>query len=362
MPKAFVQLDETNNTNRLLTLTSWIAYDIILVLRASGHLRAGVYDIIHILHGPGHPGMEAVMKTVNILLSSYNGEKFIAEQIESLLAQDYPAVTIHIRDDGSSDGTVDVIRRFTDRPNVKLYEGENVGYRRSFAWLLSNCRGADYYAYCDQDDHWMPDKISRAVKALDRFDENTPAIYIGDFFWGDADCNPGNPNRNAFKKHSLVKYITTGDMNTFGFTEVFNECAAAGIRDREPLDLCVHDQIVYLYCRCAGKVIWDEKPTACYRRYGENASPQELQGGSRLTHLVWQIRTFLLSSGRDRIYDRFREFYQAYGDIISPEDKKVFSLYINEGHRLKKALYRGVYRDKRTEDLMIRLLFLMGKV
>ena len=124
------------------------------------------------------------MKTVNILLSSYNGEKFIAEQIVSLLAQDYPAVTIHIRDDGSSDGTVDVIRRFTDRPNVKLYEGENVGYRRSFAWLLSNCRGADYYAYCDQDDHWMPDKISRAVKALDRFDENTPAIYIGDFFWG----------------------------------------------------------------------------------------------------------------------------------------------------------------------------------
>ena len=55
MPRAFVQLDETNNTNRLLTLTSWIAYDIILVLRASGHLRAGLYDIIHILHGPGHP-------------------------------------------------------------------------------------------------------------------------------------------------------------------------------------------------------------------------------------------------------------------------------------------------------------------
>ena len=110
--------------------------------------------------------MEEIMKTVNILLSAYNGEKFIAEQIESLLAQDYPAVTIHIRDDGSTDRTVEIVRQYTDRPNVKLYEGENVGYRKSFAWLLANCRDADYYAYCDQDDYWMPDKISRAVRAL----------------------------------------------------------------------------------------------------------------------------------------------------------------------------------------------------
>lgn len=306
--------------------------------------------------------MEDIMKTVNILLSAYNGEKFIAEQIESLLAQDYPAVTIHIRDDGSSDRTAEIVRQYTDRPNVKLYEGENVGYRKSFAWLLANCRDADYYAYCDQDDYWMPDKISRAVRALERFDENTPAIYIGDFYWGDAQCRPLRPNRNAYKKHSLIKYITTGDMNTFGFTEVFNECAAAGIRDREPLELCVHDQIVYLYCRCAGRVIWDEKPTACYRRYGENASPQELVGGNRLSHFVWQVRTFLLSSGRDRVYDRFREFYEAYSDIISPEDQEKFELYLNDGNRLKKAVYRGCYRDKKTEDLMIRLLFLMGKV
>ena len=305
--------------------------------------------------------MEDIMKTVNILLSAYNGEKFIAEQIESLLAQEYPAVTIHIRDDGSTDRTVEIVRQYTDRPNVKLYEGENVGYRKSFAWLLANCRDADYYAYCDQDDYWMPDKISRAVRALERFDENTPAIYIGDFYWGDAECRPLRANRNAYKKHSLIKF-TTGDMNTFGFTEVFNECAAAGIRDREPLELCVHDQIVYLYCRCAGRVIWDEKPTACYRRYGENASPQELVGGNRLSHFVWRIRTFLLSSGRDRVYDRFREFYEAYSDIISPEDREKFSLYLNDGNRLKKAMYRGCYRDKKTEDLMIRVLFLMGKV
>ena len=302
-------------------------------------------------------------KKVNILLSAYNGEQFIAQQIESLLAQDYPEITIHVRDDGSSDNTVQVVSRFVeDHPNVRLYRGENLGYRRSFAWLLANCADADYYAYCDQDDIWMPDKISRAVKALERYDRETPAIYIGDFWWGDADCRPLRPNRNAFKEHTLVKYITTGDMNTFGFTEVFNEAAAAGVRSREPLDLCVHDQIIYLYCRCKGKVIWDVKPTACYRRYGENASPQELRGGNSLTHFFWRVKTFLFSSGRDLVYERFREFYEAYADILSPEQKEVFSLYINRGHCLKKALYRGKYRDKPSEDLMIRILFLIGRV
>lgn len=307
----------------------------------------------------------AKVKNVNILLSSYNGERFIAQQIESLLAQSYGNIAIHIRDDGSSDGTVEVVKGFLKHPNVHLYEGENVGYRRSFAWLLSHCRDADYYAYCDQDDVWYPDKVSRAVKALERYGQDVPAIYIGDFYWGDADAKPSEPqraNRNAFRKHSLVKYITTGDMNTFGFTEVFNERAAAGIRDREPLKLCVHDQVAYLYCRCAGKVVWDVKPTACYRRYGENASPQELQGGNRFTHFLWRVRTFLLQSGRDRVYDRFREFYDAYYDILSPGDRKTFELYLEPGSRLRKTAYMGRYRDSLVEDMLIRGLFLLGKL
>ena len=302
------------------------------------------------------------MKTVNILLSSYNGEKYISRQIESLLKQTYPAIEIHIRDDGSSDHTVEIIKRYLHNENIHLYEGENLGYRNSFAWLLANCRGADYYAYCDQDDIWLPDKISRAVRALERYGTEIPAIYVGDFYWGDADCNPQKPNRNAYKRHSLIKYITTGDMNTFGFTEVFNECAAAGIRDREPLELCVHDQVVYLYCRCAGKVIWDVEPTACYRRYGENASPQELHGGNRVSHLFWQIRTFLLQSGGDRVYDRFEEFYHAYYDIISTKDREVFERYLKPGNRIRKTLYKGCYRDNRLEDLLIRGLFLMGRL
>ena len=301
------------------------------------------------------------MKKVNILLSAYNGEKYISEQLDSLLSQTYPNIEIHIRDDGSSDRTTEIVQKYLERPNVKLYEGENLGFRGSFAWLLANCRDADYYAYCDQDDIWMPEKINRAVKALSKY-EDIPAIYLGDFYWGDEECKPIRQYKNAEREHTLIKYITSGDMNTFGFTEVFNECCAAGIRDRKTLHLCAHDQINYLYCRCKGKVIWDKKPTAYYRRHGDNASPQELVGGNRLTHTAWQIKTFLLQSGRERVYEKFREFYDEYSDIMEPREKETFELYLNRGHRIKKALYKGHYRDKAAEELMMRTLFLLGRI
>ena len=302
------------------------------------------------------------MKKVHILLSSYNGEKYIAQQIDSLLAQKYPDIEIFVRDDGSKDSTVEIVRQYAAvNDNIHLIEGENLGFRGSFAWLLSNCRGADYYAYCDQDDIWMPEKISRAVKALSPYDD-IPAIYLGDFYWGDEECRPIRQYNNVEKEHTLVKYITSGDMNTFGFTEVFNECAAKGIRDRKVLEQTAHDQIIYLYCRCKGKVIWDKKPTAYYRRHGDNTSPQELVGGNRVTHTLWQVKTFLFKSGRERVYGKFEEFYEEYKDILDPKDKEVFELYFNEGHRLKKALYKGKYRDKPAEDIMMRALLMIGRI
>ena len=143
-----------------------------------------------------------------------------------------------------------------------------MGFRGSFAVASLKLRGADCTAcVLDQDDIWMPEKISRAVKALSPYDD-IPAIYLGDFYWGDEECRPIRQYNNVEKEHTLVKYITSGDMNTFGFTEVFNECAAKGIRDRKVLEQTAHDQIIYLYCRCKGKVIWDKKPTAYYRRHG----------------------------------------------------------------------------------------------
>ena len=98
--------------------------------------------------------------TAAVLLSTYNGEQYLSEQLDSLVAQTHKTLAIHIRDDGSTDGTLDIIRDYQARfPDIfTLYLGANIGSSGSFCWLLENIE-ADMYFFCDQDDVWYADKI-----------------------------------------------------------------------------------------------------------------------------------------------------------------------------------------------------------
>ena len=91
---------------------------------------------------------------VLILLSVYNGQKYLQEQLNSLYNQRGVDVSILIRDDGSSDHSIDIIRENQKDHDIKLIEGKNVGFAQSFWELVRNATEADYYAFCDQDDYW----------------------------------------------------------------------------------------------------------------------------------------------------------------------------------------------------------------
>lgn len=102
---------------------------------------------------------------VNILLAAYQGEKHIKKQLDSLLQQTYPNITIYIRDDGSKDGTIRLIQEYiasnpTGKDIILLTDGMgNLGCPGTFYQLLGSCKEADYYAFCDQDDVWYPNKV-----------------------------------------------------------------------------------------------------------------------------------------------------------------------------------------------------------
>ena len=137
------------------------------------------------------------MKKIHILLSTYNGEKYIKKQLESLFQQEYEEFKVIIRDDGSTDKTVEIIHGFQLKypEKIELYQGENVGWKKSFQWLILNAGNADYYSFCDQDDIWGKKKLKHAVEELEKVDAITPAIYLSDFAWCDEDMN--RKKRNA---------------------------------------------------------------------------------------------------------------------------------------------------------------------
>ena len=110
---------------------------------------------------------------LTVLMSTYNGEKYLRNQLDSILAQQLPEgmeLKVVVRDDGSTDSTLAILEEYTKNNNDKVsyYIGENLKPARSFWHLVHNCEQSDYYSYSDQDDVWFPDKLSRAINAIER--------------------------------------------------------------------------------------------------------------------------------------------------------------------------------------------------
>ena len=117
---------------------------------------------------------------IQILMSSYNGIKYIKEQLDSIMAQDcqekgIAGLFLLVRDDGSTDGTQNVLEQYSEKypDRIKWFQGSNKGVIKSFFELIANAGNADYYALADQDDYWMPSKISTGIKKLKQMEQHS---------------------------------------------------------------------------------------------------------------------------------------------------------------------------------------------
>ncbi len=126
---------------------------------------------------------------VSVVMSAYNGEKYISEQIDSILDQKGVEVNLVIRDDGSTDSTIQVIERYLDRGNVKLIRGENVGFGHSFMRALFECPQSDYYAFSDQDDVWLQDKLIKTINNMDQNHPDRPQLGFCNSLYTDESLN-----------------------------------------------------------------------------------------------------------------------------------------------------------------------------
>lgn len=202
-----------------------------------------------------------------VLLSSYNGEKFIRNQLDSLLYQVNVAIKIFVRDDGSTDSTRDILTKWQNDNLLEWYSGDNVGPERSFWDLICRAPDSDYYAFCDQDDVWMSDKLSVATDALKPYDD-IPAMYCGAYQMTDSSLSPIYtkpfvPIIDIY--HAVIENVATG------CTVVFNRKLMEVIRAYNPEFCIMHDEWLYKVCvAIGGKVIYDKTPHIYYRQHNNN--------------------------------------------------------------------------------------------
>lgn len=213
--------------------------------------------------------------SICIVLSTYNGERFLAEQIDSILAQTAQITRIHIRDDGSSDGTRAIIEDYASRYDFITYDfAPNIGWRKSFIEALKTCPGYEWYAFSDQDDVWFPDKIECALNQLAKLQAaGTPILYAGNVIVSDAELKPTCLfNRRPVDVYSKDYPRTmTMDEMAGGLTYVFNSSAKDLLIDFPAEGKVGHDRLLMLICRLYGHVAYDFSPKVYYRQHGANS-------------------------------------------------------------------------------------------
>lgn len=206
---------------------------------------------------------------IAILMSTYNGERFIDKQLASISKQKIESLTeVYIRDDGSTDSTLDIIHKWESKLNIKLFKENNVGPAKSFWNLLSKKEiEADYFAFCDQDDIWYEDKLSAAVEELKK--QNCEALWCSNCRIINQDDQVVKDLMNNVKPDfSIVSQFICG--TTQGCAMVINNKLRDYILDKNIKNIPMHDFVILTYAISKGKVIYDKNPYFGYRIHEGN--------------------------------------------------------------------------------------------
>lgn len=284
------------------------------------------------------------MKKVQILMSTYNGEKYLREQIDSILSQKGVEVHLLVRDDGSKDNTVNILKEYT---GIEVIEAQNVCATKSFLNLIVLAGDYEFYAFADQDDVWDDNKLSIAVEKLERY--NCPAIYSGNTRLVDKDLH-------EIKCETLVPITTLGSAivknYVTGCTTVFNHELMLRLKEHNPQYAPFHDWWANLVCLSIGGVsLYDAEAHMKYRQHGNN-----VVSGNDSFVKKWKSRFHKFMNGqyrRDKMSAEIVENYMAY---ISQENKKTLVAMVN------KKYVKDMNTGNTIDDFLFRVCEIFGKV
>lgn len=294
------------------------------------------------------------MKKVQVLMSTYNGEKYIEEQINSILKQENVQVSLLIRDDGSSDKTIPIITNIAQKNNnVSFYTGENLGPARSFMDLINKSGQADYYAFTDQDDIWEQNKIISAINKLENYKEK-PSMYISALEIVDENLNKIETKKvdgNFSFEGELIKNFATG------CTQVLNKKLCDFIKRYNPSYIIMHDSWITRVCYAiGGNVIIDDNTYIKYRQHSSNVLGYKDNGLQKLKK-QYKIAFKNNVSMREKIA---KELKNGYEENLTEDAKQVVNNLINYKTDIKAKMWLLTNKKFRTNNFFINLKMIVA--
>ena len=300
-----------------------------------------------------------------ILLSTYNGERYLHQQLVSVLEQNEVDVTILIRDDGSSDRTIsEILKLQENNSHIHLHKGGNCGSACSFMELVyevaQNYSDYDNYAFCDQDDIWFPDKLHAAIEKLKEMDRRKPCLYLGSYQMVDSNLNK-IPTSRITPSLDIVSAFVSNPAT--GCTMVFNKNLLEAVASKRPDYIVMHDYWMYLVCLAiGGEVCYDQTPYMLYRQHDHNVI-----GGKKDAFMKrWLTRFRKLFRKGDCFKSRMAtQLLTCYNERLVSKDKEFLtqvstcSLWSSKIKLLTNRRFKSKSLDK---NLQLFGLILSGKL
>lgn len=299
-----------------------------------------------------------------VLMTTYNGEKYLEAQIESILSQKTSVpVDLIVRDDGSTDSTVQILEKYSNMGKLQYTTGKNLGAAKGFISLLRENPGYDFYAFSDQDDVWNEDKLQKGIDVVK--DVQGPALYCTNAELVHSDLTPIGRNVHRERPtYNLVSILCLASCAQ-GCTSVFNK-ELAEIVQRYPLPktFIMHDSL--MTCLCAligGKICYDHDPSMKYRMHGSNVLGMATAKQGKVNVINSRIAE-IMKKKKISMYVQAKCLLDTYGELFCKENELMCKIVIqsekNWGSRLKLFFDRNLKHDTFNKTVTKKITILLG--
>ena len=293
---------------------------------------------------------------VDILMATYNGEAFVEEQVQSIIGQSFTDWRLLIHDDGSTDNTVNILRRLMQEDDrIQLLEDGicHFGVARNFIHLV-NSSSAQYCMFCDQDDIWLPNKIEEMLGEIKRYSQDIPqVVYSNAYLW--------TSQKGIISDKNTLTYPTTLRQTLFlntgiqGAAAIFNRAMCEVIE--QPLSFyAMHDHVLLLAGICFGEVHYLHKSLMYYRQHENNLTGNAPGSKRKKLKLMWQNRNVPLVSREH--YNGLKTFYEHFKESVLADDRQVIEIFLSLSDKnFLVRLWRIVqYRFKLFDSTLLLII------
>lgn len=293
-----------------------------------------------------------------ILLSTYNGEKYLEEQLQSFLAQEGVEIRIFVRDDGSTDKTKEILDKWQDRGLLNWYAGKNIGFANSFMDLLKKSPSADYYAFSDQDDIWLPQKLKIAIEKNSLLTTDIK-MYCSNLYIYRNGENIGlmrsrNININQYK--CLVKCIANG------CTMVFNHELRNIVNANPPRIVNAHDLWLYHTAMLLGTVYYDHNAYILYRQHGNNVTGSKSTLSEKYKSHMKSLKTLSKQHYREiEAKELLRCYSQYFTQEMIENVSNIAEYRQNVINRIKLFISRKYVTGQFEDTFWLKIRILIGR-